>query len=870
MPRPIRLILIGLVIILLLGGLIFLGLRFLGGGRTTLTVWTIPGYENALKEVGAIFATSHRNVRVNIVTVPQDEYETKALFALASKKQSGKYPAPDIWVMPNEWMELHRNKLVPAPDNSIDNAISVYKKARQKGEATPEFPATGRTNTQIIEQDYGSIVMSDSVDNSQAWGVPLSMDTLALYYDRTKVASPPKTWGDVANLAKRSERSGSTVNRSMVALGDNRTITHFADILSILMLQSGATMVREDSKTAEFNINKTGGTAPGVQALDFYTSFARPDRETYSWNATLGQSLEALRSGRTAMAFGYRNDADRFAQMNNRIAVSELPQINPNEPKSYGRYLMATVTKQVNLDAKNNKLGPAWDLVALLANPDVAEQVAKTLNQPPARIDVAKRISIGDELKPFVDQVNQAINWPKQEVAIADATLIEAVELVKTGQSPSNAADVAAKKYTEFLQIDPGIVNDPGVLNVWQVEGDSTTDYSQLFAGYKADPITRVAVSKRSPSRFEFEALNAMAAHIGPDILMVPNTKMKRFSEVLYNLPNGIAGTPARGESLRQTVARNFVPAVLEDGFIDNQLYGLPVSVETLVIAFNEKLFQKEVNEYQFKTDQTVEAFPFLWSHHQTLAKQLTKRSGQTIDQGYLAVGTGSNVPNSDDIYAAVVKQFGGQITDPDNNVTGIQLPRSSSNTSVPGREAETLLKGFANSNNDSYTWNSSMPNAIDALANGKVIAAILYPHDLPKVREKNPFISISTFTFPQLDPAQTAIDLASYPLMSISLTSPKAEQALDFLSTQINAVLNGEYVDITTAKKNSLTTETIDRSFNGPNAQNAQQNTAHSYYRSSFPDQFSQTLVQFMDSKLNLDQAASQINQLLRKPIIE
>jgi ABC-type glycerol-3-phosphate transport system substrate-binding protein len=863
-----------LIALLFVGGLIFILIRFLGGGQTTLVVWTLPGYEEALKNVGTVFSKSHKGVRLKIISVTQDEYETKALFALAASSENEKYPAPDIWLMPNEWMTLHRSKLVPAPDKSLDRAMS-YKRTRKKGEAAPQFPTDGRTNTQVMEQDFAPAVATDAVVSNQVWGVPLTMDTLALYYDRSKVSNPPKTWQEVADFSKRgTERSGGTINRSAVALGDNNTIIHFADILSVLMLQSGANMVDDSTQTAEFNIPKDGVNAPGVQALDFYTSFSVSNRDTYAWNSSLGQSLDALRSGKTAMAFGYRNDASRFSNMS-QIGVTTLPQINPASPKTYSRYLMATVTKQATLDPKKDNSAAAWDFVSLLANPDISESVAQTLNQAPARIDVAKRVSVGDRLKPFVEQVSQGITWRKKEANVADATLSEAIELVKKGQNASNAADVAAKKYTEFLRLDSGLVSDAKVLNVWQSEDDSI-DYQKIFANYSEDPIQRVAVSKRSPDRYEWEALNAMAAGLGPDILFVRNSDMPRMAQTMNSLPDEILPNLKEGETALEALKRSFAPALATDAIIDHRLYGVPLHFETMVVAFNSSAFHKAVNDYNktFSSEDfnlseqeklRINETPLLWDDYKDMIQKLIKKNGSTIERGVLALGTGSNVPQSADLYATVARQFGGQITDPDNKVTGIQLPVSSRETRVPGKQAEEFLKAFTDPASPFYTWNQSMPNALEALADGKVLGAFVYPRDLKKVLARNPNVEIKTTHFPQLDITLPSVDSASYYLMTIPRKAPKKEQALQFLGAELQSEDLGEDIISPLRSRDEITTK--DRTNFG---KSVQKSTAQSYYRGQYPIEFEKTLSDLMDNKVNLNQAAAQLNQLLRKKVLE
>jgi ABC-type glycerol-3-phosphate transport system substrate-binding protein len=178
-------------------------------------------------------------------------------------------------------------------------------------------------------------------------------------------------------------------------------------------------MVDEVKKTAIFNISETGSTPPGTKALDFYTSFARPGTLQYTWNKSMGNSLDALKNGKTLMALGYFGDLNRLGPPDqSRIAVAAVPQSDPNNPKTYGRYFVAGVTKQVEAE-KKDKLNAAWDFVSLLANPAISEQYALDLRQVPARKDLMSRLTLGPQYDAFLTQVPTPTRLVKASFGIA-------------------------------------------------------------------------------------------------------------------------------------------------------------------------------------------------------------------------------------------------------------------------------------------------------------------------------------------------------------------------------------------------------------------------------------------------------------------
>lgn len=864
MKRSALLIGIGLLVIIVLGVIGFFVYRSFFGGSGTVTVWTVQGNEKAVAEVAKIAQKKNPAYKIQIKTISEQIFEYQTLFALGAKK------GPDVWIMPNDWMALHKSKLVAAPDGALTAAIQGYEKERPKGASPPPALEKGRTNAQVMAQDYAPIVKNDLVDGETVWGVPLNMDTLAMYYDRTKISTPPKTWTEVADLAKRfTTRAGANITRSTVALGDNTSINYDLDILSILMLQNGTEMLDTKANIASFNLSKSGTAPPGTLALDYYTSFARADKETYSWNKSLGRSLEALKQGKTMVAFGYYNDA--AALVDSRISVAPLPQVNAKDPKTYGRYLVATVTKQATADEVD---AAAWKFVGLFANPDASEVYATTNQTLPARKDVAARVNPVATTQVFLEQVGLATNWQKKEVAEADNALDEALDLVLLkGQSPQIGLDVASKRYTVFLQKSDGLSTDPEVLSLWQDAADPTS-YNQSIASYLETTkiIKRIVVYKRDSNRYEWEILNAMASRRGPNILLVPNDTVARFAPALRAFLSGGFNSSSDGKvNDLSALKKTYIPAVSTDNVVGGKVYGMPAHIETLMIAYNTRLMSDASKVYEDSVsrdeqkkgvalNKLLDNKPLYWDDMKTLARLATKRTGPNLDIPFLALGTGSNVTHSEDIFAAVAMQFGAQLSDPDRRVTDLHLPKSSSDLTVPGQQALDLLQSFAATQNDFYTWNKIQGNSLDALRDGKVVAAFVYPRDVARLQTENPALRLGLFPFPQTDVAAEPVDYASYYSLTLPLTAGNPNESFAFIRSAVSK--GGE--NFRTPRLSDTDYKPGDRNQSG--AQTVQKNTAQSYYKGRFPVDVDQSMRDVLDNKLSLDQAAQKINNLLQQ----
>lgn len=859
----------------LVPGAIFLILALIGVGgyflvskiispKITLTVWTLDGTQNGIKAVADQFTKLNPGISVKIVPVGENVYQERFLYALAARKAVDGINPPDLLILPNETYPLHRSKLVEAPVGALDDAIHSFRPQPNSRTTPDSVVAKGRDNAAVINQDYGPIATLDLVADKKVYGVPLNSDSLALFYNKSHISQAPKTWSEVVDAAKRlTQKNGTTLTRSGVALGDS-SVVHALDIISILMLQNNVTMVNMAENSAGFNLPSASGVNPGVGALDYFTSFAQTNKESYSWNSSLGSSLAALKSGKASVAFGYASDVSSLGQSS--IATTALPQVDAKAPKTYGRYLAISVTKQAADPAV------AWKLAGLFANPDIAKTYATATKTIPARLDTSKIITFEGKLKPFVDQIAIATNWPKKEIKVADDTLNEALNLVKGGKTPEVALDVAAKAYTSFLQADSGIPKEKEFLSLWQ-SSDDTTDYKPIVADFLREhkEVSRVIISKHAPARFEWELLNAMAARIGPDMASVPSSTVARLKSVIKPLPTGTFKPANVKVTDAEVLARLYVPSVADDNFINGKIYGMPTSIETLYLAYNPDLF-RELNDAKIKSDDEdydtnrdlFSQGPTTWDDLKTMARVATDRDGQKLINPFLSLGTGSNVEHAADIYAAFTKQAGGDINNPDKQRSGIQLPISSTDDRIPGQEALNYILSFSDPKEEHFTWNKDQPNSLNALADGLTMMAFIYPRDLAKIQARNPNIRLGFWPLPQIDTVSSAVDFASNFSLVVPNSTSHSESALQFI---VIASASGDQDVAVSPLKTDEVPIVIDR-LNAPLIQRFQANTASSYYRGNYPTEINQALTDLLDRKLTLTQAAAKLNQLFPKAL--
>jgi len=451
----------------------------------TLTYWRLFDDEETFKPIISAYKAKHPNVTIKYVKKDYETYEEDLLNALAAGN------GPDIFMLKHDLIPKHLDKLAPAPIgfNLID---------QNKREPKKDLP------TQFKEL-FVNAAYDDLVYDGKVYGVPLWVDSLALYYnpklfdkaleeqlsllsqrlknaqtneeqeslyqERQRISrllsEPPKNWSDfieVVKLLTKKDGNGNLV-RSGIALGSGKNTIKSADILSLLMLQNNTPMTTEDKKTAIFNlpIKKTNGDNiyPGTHALIFYTSFAQENKETYTWNKSFPDSVAAFGEEKAAMMFYYSYIGPLLSRKypDLRFKVSPMPQIKGITDRiDYGFFWGEVVSKATKYQLV------AWDFLKFASSPEMAPNYTQTAQRPTAFLSVAKkaanqsRTAYLDEYvgssRLFDAQAYTAKNWYKggepEKVRGIFQDMVEAV--VEKGEPPQTAIDAAAASVTNILQ----------------------------------------------------------------------------------------------------------------------------------------------------------------------------------------------------------------------------------------------------------------------------------------------------------------------------------------------------------------------------------------------------------------------------------
>lgn len=391
-----------------------------------VTVWVFSEYEDVMQRAANIWRARFPGVVLTIEARPREDYEINLLNALAAGK------GPDVFMVDHADLPRFMDKILP-------------------------FSAEGLFVEEFRNTAADSLVADLVNADSQLLGVPVFLDTLALYYNRdhlnaANLPNPPVTWEEFREQSiLLTERSPSgSISRSGAAIGTSANVRHFADIFATLILQTGNPLINRATGEVTLGDGKfrdARGELVGTSALQFYTSFANPLEKAYTWNSALPGSLEAFALGRASFYIGYASDLQLIVRANPHLnfRVAQLPQLIRGERKSIAAY-PAMVVSRLSL-APNL----AWAFAEFQFSAGTQKFVAEALGLAPARRDLATSRPPNPILSPFYNQVLSSLSWAAPQGMKVEKIFGDMIDAVNRAQSsPASAVD-RADTQLEFL-----------------------------------------------------------------------------------------------------------------------------------------------------------------------------------------------------------------------------------------------------------------------------------------------------------------------------------------------------------------------------------------------------------------------------------
>ncbi|MDO8657697.1 MAG: extracellular solute-binding protein [Candidatus Levybacteria bacterium] len=421
---------IGLLIIILIG---FLVMRFVfplfkskNAENVTLVYWGLWEDGNVLKPVIADFQKQYPNIKIDYKMQNIKEYRER--LSIRSENNNG----PDIFRFHNTWLPMISKITLPLPSDVIkkDDFQTLF------------YP----------------VVQTDLVKDGAIYGIPLEIDTLALFINpeifQSAGLKTPTDWLEFQNAAYALTTKDETgkIKISGAAMGTFDNITHSPDIISLLLIQNGAKLI---------NLSETSQNAS--DAIDFYTSFAKGDNNV--WDKELDESIIAFAKGNLAMYIGYSWDLfviDAYKkQFQSNLTYQIFPV--PHLPKSRNLTIASYWVEGVSSKSKHQK--EALLFMKYLAQKETAQKLyseeskARLFGEPYGRVDLAESLKDNTMVYPFVSQGKDAfssffasdtfdngLNFKMNDY------LKKAIDSVLDNSSPQSAVDTLSKGVSQVLK----------------------------------------------------------------------------------------------------------------------------------------------------------------------------------------------------------------------------------------------------------------------------------------------------------------------------------------------------------------------------------------------------------------------------------
>lgn len=357
--------------------------------QANLEMWGIYDSPQVINNLISNFHRAHPNINIIYTQKDPASYYRDLIESFANNK------APDIFFLFGNWVPLFENKI---------SGLDLKK--------DPDF------NLRTLNEIYPQIVQDDLVSRDSLLGIPMSIDTLALYYNKDifdyyKIPQPPQSWQDILNLIPKLRKINpqGQITRAAIALGTTNNINWSTDILSALMMQLNPEMV--DKQNALFLFNnplKNGGLIPAQEALKAYTQLADPQSTFYTWQENFPNDIYAFSQGQTAMIIGYHlaNQVISEQSPTLRYGITNFPSFNIISnpyPLNYGRTM--------NYVVSNRSQAPkaAWQFLKYLSSKEAQQYYFEQTQNPPCRKDLFSLARNDEKLGVFVDQIFTSRNW---------------------------------------------------------------------------------------------------------------------------------------------------------------------------------------------------------------------------------------------------------------------------------------------------------------------------------------------------------------------------------------------------------------------------------------------------------------------------
>lgn len=422
--------------------------------QVRIKIWRVFDGDETFRGIMNAYQAIHPNVSFEYQQFRVEEYEDELIRAFAEGV------GPDIFSLHNTWLGEYERLIQPMPRSlkiAYAETRGTIKKETVytlKEEPSLSLRALRSDFVDVVEQDVVRPYQPNPRENPQnrIFGLPLSVDTMALYYNKellnaANIPEPPVTWSQFQEQVAKLTRIGQNnkILQIGATVGSGKNVERASDILSLLIMQNGVEIV--DSRGAVDLSSRDKSPLVG-DAVRFYTDFANPLKQVYTWNADMPNSFEAFANGKAAFFFGYSYHAPLLKARSPKLnfAISPMPQIEGAKTVNFANYWVETVSKATNVRDW------AWDFIQFATSKKRVTSYLDVARKPTAHRALINTQIEDERLSAFVSQILTARSWYEgRDAQAAEQAIIELIEEVVDGAPVKKAVSIAENKINQTL-----------------------------------------------------------------------------------------------------------------------------------------------------------------------------------------------------------------------------------------------------------------------------------------------------------------------------------------------------------------------------------------------------------------------------------
>ena len=314
-------------------------------------------------------------------------------------------------------------------------------------------------------------------------------------------------------------------------------------------------------------------------------------------------------------------------------------------------------------------------------------------------------------------------------------------------------------------------------LLVWGTIEGTAFDVAYKASSASSNKSIKVTYVKKDENSFDADFVEALADGIGPDIVLLREDSVYKNRNRLLTIP------------FENYSERNFKDRFIQEGemFLNpDGVIGLPFIVDPLVMYWNRDMFSNNL----------VSQTPKYWDEIYALIDKMTKRDNSAnILQSAIAFGEWRNITSAKEVVSLVLLQAGTPITQRSGQVVTSVLNSTFNYPVAPSQSAISFYTQFSNPTSPTYTWNRSLPSALNFFLSGNLGMYIGFASEIFGIQQKNSNLNFDVTNVPQIRNASKKVDFARMYALSIvkqstqiagafitinALTEPGALKALE------------------------------------------------------------------------------------------